>query len=79
MLNLTAPTPNGMRKFCASVFLGFILPRAVRIYPRDHTAAHILGHVDTENNGIADIENPCTASWPEVKMLPYQSILASNR
>ena len=29
---------------------------AIRIYPRDHTAAHILGHVDTENNGIAGIE-----------------------
>ena len=29
---------------------------AVRIYPRDHAAAHILGHVDTENNGIAGIE-----------------------
>ncbi len=29
---------------------------SVRIYPRDHTAAHILGHVDTTNNGIAGIE-----------------------
>ena len=29
---------------------------AVRIYPRDHAAAHILGNVDTENNGIAGIE-----------------------
>ncbi len=28
----------------------------VRIYPRDHAAAHILGHVDVDNNGIAGIE-----------------------
>ena len=29
---------------------------AVRIYPRDHAAAHILGNVDVDNNGIAGIE-----------------------
>ncbi|XDZ67939.1 peptidoglycan D,D-transpeptidase FtsI family protein [Alphaproteobacteria bacterium LSUCC0226] len=29
---------------------------ATRIYPRDHAAAHILGYVDTDDNGIAGIE-----------------------
>ena len=29
---------------------------AIRIYPRHRTASHILGNVDTENNGIAGIE-----------------------
>ena len=29
---------------------------AVRVYPREHAAAHILGHVDTDNIGIAGIE-----------------------
>jgi cell division protein FtsI (penicillin-binding protein 3) len=28
----------------------------VRIYPRDRAAAHILGHVDVDNNGIAGVE-----------------------
>ena len=30
---------------------------SVRIYPRDHSAAHILGFVDTDNKGIAGVEN----------------------
>ncbi len=28
----------------------------VRVYPRDHAAAHVLGHVDTDSKGIAGIE-----------------------
>ena len=28
----------------------------IRVYPRDHAAAHILGHVDTDNHGIAGID-----------------------
>jgi len=35
---------------------------AVRIYPRDHAAAHILGHVDVDNNGIAGIEKSMNAT-----------------
>ena len=34
----------------------------VRIYPRNHAAAHILGHVDTDNNGIAGIEKSMNAN-----------------
>ena len=29
---------------------------SVRVYPRDHNAAHILGFVDTDNKGIAGVE-----------------------
>jgi len=32
-----------------------------RIYPRGHTAAHILGYVDTDQNGIAGIEKSLNA------------------
>ncbi|MDC1382416.1 penicillin-binding protein 2 [Candidatus Puniceispirillum sp.] len=35
---------------------------AVRIYPRDNAAAHILGHVDVDNNGIAGIEKSMNAT-----------------
>ena len=34
---------------------------AVRVYPREHAAAHILGHVDTDNIGIAGIEKSLNA------------------
>ncbi len=33
----------------------------VRVYPRGHAAAHILGHVDVDNNGIAGIEKSMDA------------------
>jgi cell division protein FtsI (penicillin-binding protein 3) len=57
---------------------------AVRIYPRDHAAAHILGHVDTENNGIAGIEKSMhnrLASGEDVTLsidLGLQSVIRSE-
>ena len=57
---------------------------AVRIYPRDHAAAHILGHVDTENNGIAGIEKSMhsrLASGKDVTLsidLGLQSVIRSE-
>ncbi len=53
----------------------------VRIYPRDHAAAHILGYVDTDNNGIAGIEksmNDKLASGEDVTLsidLGLQSVI----
>ena len=57
---------------------------AVRVYPRDHAAAHILGHVDTENNGIAGIEKSMhskLASGEDVTLsidLGLQSVIRSE-
>ena len=42
----------------------YFAKRAVRVYPRAHAAAHILGHVATDNIRISGIEKSLHATLP---------------